>query len=89
MNNAATTANIDLFLGAEYAVTTTREGWVEVRPANPTRDKLDFIRVAEDDGTYNVYHLTHNAVQRGQMNLGGSMVGMLPGIVREMAETIW
>ena len=78
-------------LGDSYAVTTTERGWVEVRvnPATALRDKLDFIRIVNDDGTLRVIHLTHNEVLRGEATFNNSLTGFMPTFVREMCESIF
>ena len=76
-------------LGADYAIAITDRDWIEVNPANPLRDKLDFIRIVQDDTHWQVFHLTHNEVLKGEATFVGSMVGYLPTAVRELAEVIW
>ena len=80
-------------VGDHFVVTTTPQGWVEVRvsPAAALRDELDFIRVVggDCDGSVNVYHMKHNGVDRGEAVFDGSLSAFALGFVREMTEVIF
>ncbi|SLE16140.1 Uncharacterised protein [Mycobacteroides abscessus subsp. bolletii] len=75
-------------LGSDFQVTTTPQGWTEVRvrPERAIGDKIDFVRIVTDDSTYRLIHLTHNAVCKGVATFSGSMIGLLPAVVREFCE---
>lgn len=70
--------------------TIMRGGWVDVRinPATAIGDhtKFDFIRVRRDDNTYELAHLTHNSVTKGEARLNGTMSSAVAAIVREWLE---
>lgn len=60
---------------------------------NPLRQinraaKLDFLRLIEDDGTWQVIHLTHNEVIKGESRFSGSMLGWIPSVVDEFFEML-
>lgn len=76
-------------LGNDYQVTTTSQGWTEirVRPERAIGDKTDFARVVIEDCQYRLIHLTHNEVCKGEATFSGSTVGYLPAVVREFCET--
>lgn len=76
-------------LGPDYAVAVTDRDWIEVRPTRPLRDKLDFVRIVQDDTHWQVFHLTHNEVLKGGSSFSGSLATFVPAVVREMAEVIW
>lgn len=78
-------------LGSDFQVTTTPQGWTEVRvrPERAIGDKLDFARIVTADNTYRLIHLTHNEVCRGEATFVGSMLGFLPAVVREFCEVVF
>lgn len=78
---------------ADYTVTTTAEGWIEIRN-NPDRQidptaKLDYLRIVpEDDNYWHLYHLTHNGVLKGDATFNNSMSGYMYGAVTTFFETL-
>ena len=75
---------------SDFFVTETPRGWVDihVHPERALRDKLDFVRVVEDDGTFRVISLTHNEILKGKVTLSGSMAGLLLTVVREILDAL-
>lgn len=61
---------------------------IKVHPSNALRHHLDFVRVAEDDGTYRVIHFTHNEVIRGEATFSNSLVGLLSTVVNDIMTGI-
>lgn len=89
MHAADITDNLAADFGDDYLVTTTTEGWTEVRvrPERAIGDKADFARVVQlDDHHFRLIHLTHNEVYKGEVTFVGSMLGFLPAVVREFCE---
>lgn len=77
---------------AEYLVTTTTEGWIEIRN-NPARQidpskKLDFLRIAGGEGEWTLYHLTPKGICQGQATFVGSFTSALYGAVIDFFETL-
>lgn len=93
MNNAATLTSETAELlqagkEADYRVTTTAKGWIEIRN-NPARQidpaaKLDFLRIVrEDDNYWRLYHLSHNEVLKGEATFSNSFTAALYGVVND------
>lgn len=78
---------------ADFTVTTTARGWIEIRN-NPARQidpnaKLDMLRlVCEDEGYWKMYHLTHNGVIKGEAAFSHSMVSAMFGIIDTFFATL-
>ena len=76
-------------LAPAFHVTTTEQGWIEVRVSGAwaLSDKLDFVRaVILDDHHVRLIHLTHNEICKGEASFSGSMLAYLPALVREFCE---
>lgn len=77
-------------LGNTYAVTSTQQGWIEIRlnPEVTLRGGLEFVRILVTDvRNYRLVHLTSNEVLKGEITFIGTMCAYLPALVREFCET--
>lgn len=77
----------------EYVVTTTPQGWIEIRN-HPSRQlnpaaQLDFLRIVqEDDAAWTLYQLTANGVLKGEARFSNSLGGYLFTVVANFFESL-
>lgn len=86
--NAALIDTLALTLPEAFTVTATPYAGVDVhvKPEFALNGRCDMVGVIRDDETIRVVHMTHNRVIRGEVELSGSMIGLLPAVVREIID---